>query len=620
MKNLLGTLTTTAPKPVSSMEGVVSLATTHLKAIKYPNRLNDIAVVGTLRGWHRSFLLRPKYGGKFLFLIYPKDHLSYKHMISKTFYLQSFNDAPKVIDITIPPSLRVFSTWEWRVIKIGEAEEAELNFEKEDGLLDSTEGRLSGSSAVRLARSSLQEQSYSTLIYGIHPTIDGMVNFDKEKNRSQKAKMVVWSCHQPYATEDGTAIVKKKSQRILSWYQQVLDSFSPHMVWMLGDSVYSDGTSSLDFVRQVYDKKGWSDSDRLRKDLLSLYRLNYRYHWSFASMQFIMRRFPHLGMWDDHEIRDGYGSEASDFKEENKMIKEIASQASEEYLFQYSPRLRSESNKHLYTDNHQVYENGAVASFIFDGRNSRRYGEDMPIPSEVLLLASGLVSSDIINLYRWHNPGKVISDLQLQDFKRYCQLLKNKPDIKYLLLGNAVPFIYLLDFVETIAAESAIAGTDTGQHIRDDIRDSWHSPANRRELLELLDILRDLHKSRSDITFINISGDIHISNAFTFQPEGFSNPLYQITSSALTNDPPKESGILDLLSVDGPLNFNAKSKDFGTMKRLWSETSQQNFLTVEANSEKILFHLHVYPDKILYALNQDRVLSIYANGDLMELN
>jgi hypothetical protein len=639
MKNLLKPLETTPPVAADISDGPLAFATDHLSAIKYPNRINDIAVVGRLNDWHRSFLLRPKYGGRFLFLMYPKDNIAQETIIERQFHLQAFNSAPALLSISIPHHLRFFDTWEWRVVKTDGANEKEDCFDELDALAIS-DGMLTGRSSAGLAKHAMAEKSYSTLIFQIRATISGEVVFEQER-MSDKAKIAVWSCHQPYASENGKAIVKPESEKILAWYQKGMYRFSPHMVWMLGDSVYSDGTNALDFVKQVYDQKGWQDNWAKRKDLLSLYRLNYRYHWGFNPMQAVMRRFPHLGMWDDHEIRDGYGSEEKDFLECNQAIKQIASQAAEEYLFQYSPKLRSESTRNSAVDNHQAYVNSTLAAFVFDGRNSRNYGEDMPVPSEVPLFASALaglllgafsggvagaaagtvagtaagakLSAEIVDVYRWHNPGEVVSDLQLKDFERFCHHLKSQSQVKYLVLGNSVPFIYILDFVESIAAESAIAGTETGKTMRDDIRDSWHSPANRRQLSKLIDILRDLHHARNDIEFINISGDIHISNAFVFQPDGFNKPLFQVTSSALTNAPPSEEGLLNLLSVDGPLSINAKSDLFGPIERLWHVGDAQNFLTINATMDEIEMHLHVYNAGDVTSQANDKTLTIRPN-------
>lgn len=638
MKNLLMPLEAAAPD-VTIGDEITARAAEHLKPVKYPNRLNNVAVIGRRGNWHRSFLLRPKYGGRFLFMIYPKDFPDPETIMVRKFHLQAFNSAPEVLDIVIPGSQRIFQIWDWKLFKTEGASEEEDDYEELDGL-EFSDGMLSGRSATHQARHAMEEELYSTLIFNARATLEGEVDFEEEQ-ASAKSKIALWSCHQPYASSEGKAIVKKSTEPILKWYRKVMEKFSPHMIWMLGDSVYSDGTGTLNFVGQVYNSKGWQENDVMRKDLLSLYRLNYRFHWSFDAMQAVMRKFPHLGMWDDHEIRDGYGSEESDFKDCNIAIKQLASQAAEEYLFQYSPKLRSESTRNSAVDNHQAYVNSPIAAFVFDGRNSRNYGENMPVPSEVPLLASALagailgfftggipgavvggvagtaagaaLSSKIVDIYRWANPGEVVSDLQLKDFERFCHHIKNQATVKYLVLGNSVPFIYILDFVESIAAESAIAGTDTGKNMRDDIRDSWHSPANRKQLSKLIDILRDLHHARSDIEFVNVSGDIHLSNAYKFQPEGFQKPLFQVTSSALTNNPPDVEGILNLLSVDGPLSQNASNSEFGKMERLWYEADNQNFLTISADSHAMELHLHVYDQENSIKNKNDRVLIIKPN-------
>lgn len=627
MKNLAGPLTAAAPVPADVDDGAVPFAVDHMIAVKYPNRLDDVAVVGRLRDWHRSFLLRPKYGGRFAFLMHPRDLVDDATVILAEFHVQAFNSAPVLLDIDIPPDLRFSDTWEWRVVKTEGSSEVEDRFEELDAL-QLADGLLSGPDSAGLAGHAVAQRAWSTLLFDVRPAMTGEVVFTEE--RASRARLAVWSCHQPYASRDGRAVVKEDARRILGWYGGKLEAFGPHRVWMLGDSVYSDGTGTLDFVRQVYEHAGWQENEAMRKDLLSLYRLNYRHHWSFPELQQVMRRFPHLGMWDDHEIRDGYGSDERDFSAGNRAIKQLATQAAEEYLFQYSPKLRSEATRNSAVDKHQAYVDHTIAAFIFDGRNSRNYGENMPVPSEVPILATALaglltggllgaavgavsgvaLAAEIVDVYRWHNPGEVVSDLQLEDFKRFCRHLKGQSAVKYLLLGNSVPFIYILDFVESVAAESALAGTEIGQEMRDDIRDSWHSPANRRQLGKLLEILRDLQRDRPDLEMVNVSGDIHLSNAFAFQPDGFSKPIFQVTSSALTNDPPSAEGLLSLLSVGGPLSVNASSPLFGPIQRLWHVGDRQNFLTVDATPLAAELHLHTWNSADPSSEESDLILTL----------
>lgn len=620
------------PTPASAEDGVEVLATAHLTPIKYPVRLNDVAVLGRRGEWHRSFMLRPKYGGRFLFLMHPEGELNPDSVIRRDVTFPAFNTPPKMVDVTIPTALRHHHTWQWRLIQTDAASAGEESFAEQD-LPEPADGLLHGVSAAALARSA----SLVTLVYDCRPAISGRIIFEEERNTGN-ARFVAWSCHQPFDTVNGTPAISQYSEAILHWYRDAVVGFEPHRVWALGDTAYADGIHQLNFTRQVDGKPGWHNNSDLRKDLLSLYRLNYRYHWSFEALQTVMRQFPHLAIWDDHEIRDGYGSDAKDFSEGNLVMRDIARQAAEEYLFQWSPTLRSEGRRNQAVDNHQAYIDRPIAGFIFDGRNSREYGEDLAVPigapwlistalqtvvsvltlnlaSVAVNAAAGKLIAELTNAYRWHNPGKVVSDQQLEDFARFCQHLKGQIGVKYLLMGNSVPFIYILDFLETMGAEAQVTETSLASDIRDDMRDSWHAPANRRQLSRLIDILRDLHRARPDMEFINLSGDIHISNAFIYQPEGFDKPLFQVTSSALTNRPTMSEEVANLLSADGPLSFNAESDVLGSISRLWHEGVFQNFLTVNADDSSIRLNLRVFNREDDRPFGErDRVLTIQSGG------
>ena len=628
-----------SPAAVSVTDGIVSSAASSLKAIRYPNKLQDIAVVGKVKAWQRSFLLRPVYGGEYVLLMYPQDHISVDTILWQTVNVAGFNGAPSLVELTVPPTLQLYKKWVWRLVRLSISSKEEREFEVSDLVNElNAEPFLQGDDADYLAQAAFNESRMSYFIYECKASAEGCLSFDEETNGSV-ARTIAWSCHQPYVAEGGKAIVWEHANPILHWYRKVVEDFDPHRVWALGDTSYSDGISETNFVKQVFDHEGWHKDNQKRQDLLALYRLNYRYHWSFSDMQSVMRNYPHLAMWDDHEIRDGYGSDETHFKEENKVMKDIASQAAQEYLFQWSPVVQSASKHSFETDNHQSYISGPLASFIFDGRNSRNYGEDLAIPTEVsqtiafiadqiaayygglpvkviqfTTVSFGSIARKLTNLYRWKNAGQVISDQQLNDFKQYCGVVKNNPNVKYLVMGNSVPFIFVMDVIEALLAEAKISDTALLGELRDDIRDSWHSPANRRQLNQVIDIMRELHEQRPDIEFINVSGDIHISNAFTYQPKGFKKPLYQVTSSAITNRTTGDLGS-DLISTGGPLSIGSKqSEDFGKVNRLWHEGEYQNFLTMDATPEAIKLRLHVYnhDDGTLGA--RDRVLTIRPSG------
>lgn len=116
---------------------------------------------------------------------------------------------------------------------------------------------------------------------------------------------------------------------------------------------------------------------------------------------------------------------------------------------------------------------------------------------------------------------------------------------------------------------------------------------------------------------VNISGGIHLSNAFAFQPDGFSKPIFQVTSSALTNDPPSAEGLPSLLSVGGPLSVNASSPLFGPIRRLWHVGDRQNLLTIDARAAAAELHVHTWDATDPRHGEGDKVLEIRPEAGFM---
>ncbi len=77
----------------------------------------------------------------------------------------------------------------------------------------------------------------------------------------------------------------------------------PHFIVMMGDQVYID-----DDNLNVFEKFFSSSSHDRRKALENKYHEN----WSRNTVKEVMTNVPIYMMWDDHDIRDGWGSMASD--------------------------------------------------------------------------------------------------------------------------------------------------------------------------------------------------------------------------------------------------------------------------------------------------------------------
>jgi hypothetical protein len=82
-----------------------------------------------------------------------------------------------------------------------------------------------------------------------------------------------------------------------------VDDSRPHFILMMGDQVYADEDGQNIFLEFV-------DSPRAvrRKALAEKYRAN----WSRKPVRHVLANVPIYMMWDDHDIRDGWGTLASD--------------------------------------------------------------------------------------------------------------------------------------------------------------------------------------------------------------------------------------------------------------------------------------------------------------------
>ena len=157
------------------------------------------------------------------------------------------------------------------------------------------------------------------------------------------------------------------------------------------------------------------------------------------------------------------------------------------------------------------------------------------------------------------------------------------------MMGTAVPFINLKDFVEELGSKAPRLVTDPLLGIRDDVRDSWHSPGNRAQLEELIGILRRTLRANDDCIPVNLSGDVHISNAFSFIPPGFTRACYQITSSALTNRSHVPASVGQLLETG---TWDA-SPVLGVISRIWPNARNPNFLHIKERDGLLDLHLNV---------------------------
>jgi hypothetical protein len=101
------------------------------------------------------------------------------------------------------------------------------------------------------------------------------------------------------------AISCNGAARLGAWekFNEFVNESQPSFIVMMGDQVYLDEDSP-----NVYEEHFESGSIMRRKAMAEMYRSN----WSRDPLRSIFANFPIYMVWDDHDVRDGFGSLAHD--------------------------------------------------------------------------------------------------------------------------------------------------------------------------------------------------------------------------------------------------------------------------------------------------------------------
>jgi hypothetical protein len=536
-----------------------------VRPIDYPNPALDLALQGKPAAWQRRLLLRPLRTGDYSVLAWPEGQPQLRYLQRADVTFPDAGPAPQAVLLTVPRHLRGDRDWRWRLVRweTRRRDARAPDLSRPRGPAGEWLMQPAGHAGYG-PRREWPGPPNSALLFELRATLEGRLAMAHDQGH-EPHRLAMWSCNQPYVTDEfGAAALNPDMPGLLEWAAGCIRGFDPHAIWALGDTAYADGTDATNFVDQFYDHPGALADETGRAELRAAYRRMYRHHWSFPPLLALMRDHPHLCVWDDHEIRDGWGSEDQDLAGDNPAVFDAAREAAGEYILNSGPRVRPPARSGRdESDAHQSYIAGEVAAFIFDGRSSRRYSDP---------------------------GGRVVSDQQLADFASFCDQVADERDVRYLVMGCGVPFINLKDFVETLGSAAPKVLTDLMAGVRDDIRDSWLSKGNREAFRELLGVLRRLHRRRPSLDIVNLSGDIHVANAFSFQPPGFAKCLYQFTSSALTNRDHPPALLAALIDV----GRTSMSGTLGLVTRIWESLGDPNVMTVEPHGGYLRISLRVW--------------------------
>ncbi|MGK7388791.1 MAG: hypothetical protein ACNS60_00505 [Candidatus Cyclobacteriaceae bacterium M2_1C_046] len=279
-------------------------------------------------------------------------------------------------------------------------------------------------------------------------------------------------------------------ERPIDYYPSGKDSLNndimvenPVVLIGTGDQIYVDpGYEASDFSEHAMS--AWAHDCKDPYALLDVESYknhidrSYRNFYAFKCFEEIQATIPSISVWDDHEIRDGWGSHGDEYSEDTgemsnylKPYFNISKSAYITHQLMLDPKSKEladliEENESL----EQVYEIKGIPLFAFDLRSNR-------------------------NIYK----DQAVNEDQLNSFKEWCKELKNGSEV---IIISSIPFFYKPHFSLKLLARLLQPA------LRDDINDGWYSKYNEGQRNQIVNEIISLRNR--DIKPIILAGDAHL--------------------------------------------------------------------------------------------------------------
>lgn len=272
------------------------------------------------------------------------------------------------------------------------------------------------------------------------------------------------------------------------------------LVLHVGDQIYGDAA----FARalRIINDKEFSTKKRQDQEILEAYRRLYRAWWSEKATRDVLANVSNLMIWDDHEIRDDWGSRDTDCNKDSVEFR-IGTLARQVYR-EYQRQLWDDFNIDALpaTGEEQHWHNwGSIGVLFVDQRGGRSFGRE---PSRPYLSTT-----------QWE---KIVAVLNNGDLSK----------LRALIVVTSVPLCYLGTGI-----------TEHGTGLSDDLYDHWSHPKHAKEQIEMLRLLRRWKEANAgERELLVVGGDVHIGGYTYIEHEG-ATLFNQLITSPITNQPPK---------------------------------------------------------------------------------
>jgi hypothetical protein len=267
----------------------------------------------------------------------------------------------------------------------------------------------------------------------------------------------------------------------------------------IGDQIYADEA----FATAQHLLKKLGNKRSVRKTILRLYRNLYRVTWNHPATRYVLANVSNLMIWDDHEIRDDWGSMPSDYDSDSVdyQVGVLARQVFREYqrqLWEDLPRQPANGYEH------HLHVWGHIGVLCLDLRGGRSFARDKQRP--------------FLGVGQWAEVSQALSPSGVFD------------DVEALIVISSVPLVYFSPFITTVAGQRVEAVND--------LKDHWSYGPHISEQIEMLRALRRWkERGNGSREVLVVGGDLHVG--------GHTNIKYkdklifnQLITSPITNRPP----------------------------------------------------------------------------------
>jgi hypothetical protein len=282
---------------------------------------------------------------------------------------------------------------------------------------------------------------------------------------------------------------------------------SPDYVLGLGDQIYVDPDPKIDEDKFDLAKKlaffGGERSNEwffepTKENFIEALSTVYRFNFALPPTNNSFSKLPSMMMWDDHEIRDGWGSQGDENVSPWPEYYSVARKAfiANQYLRSVAPqKISQEKYNYLVEDEtlqlHTSFSRDTNShTLMLDGRSTRGKTSLFDEPT-------------MEHVKAWLSKGT-----------------KNTGDLFVLTTGT--PLTPNKKFASIIGAVSS--------EVEDDLQDAWASQENSRQRVELFKVLENYFSDHPEDRLLVLSGDVHFSAIFSLSlTENNNNELVDTT-------------------------------------------------------------------------------------------